>query len=380
MLSIIKQILSHGNSLTITNWNRITNNVKVRLDIQKQRYVLAPNTQSNSVRMLRALALNVDLKYLMSKLDDMDLYMATTTMVTPLRMLFDQVYQGHEAKDMFISDSNGLVTPELIVSTMHDSPMRTLPLGQGWNTWKTMHPVQVIYHDSLELPWDLGSSQFYFRELPAHYLLVSIDISVYLIKLIKYIRTVKNGYWDTDVIDTFVHHEILASLYEDMLRTWELNVINTTLVVDQRTHLLEVTEETNNQIGLANFNDGLADVDSILVKLRAQEISISDVLATKWLSGGSIFQWMQHLQAKVVIPDLRPYAHLKLMRDLPIVTMVVRLSNQCPKAQATDQLKLYISRRLDQLAMWNIESHVRTAALKTELRRLLETLRAELAQ
>lgn len=375
MLNIIRQILPHGNAATIVNWKRITNNVQLRLDVQRQRYILAPNTQSNAVRLIRALMLNVDLKYMLTLTDGIDLYATGVAPQIPvLRSLFDQVYQGKEAKDVFISDSNGMVVPELLVSTMHDNPMRTLPLDLPWKHWETMRPVQILYHDSLELPWDLGSSQFYFKSEPPHYMITSIDTAVLLIKLIKYIREVKHGSFCVDTIDSFIHHHVLPTLYDDMFRIWEMNVLNGALLPEKRKALLSTTETVNNQLGLANFNDGLDDVDMVLNKLSHYEVTSADFLATGWLSGHSIFQWMQHLSAKVVIPDLRQYMPLVFLRDLPLITMVIRLANCCPEAQASAQLKLYLSRKMDQFALWNIDSHVRTSSLKFELRRVIEEL------
>ena len=376
MLRTIQTLLVPSKGRVTPIWDKTIYDINNRTTIYKRRFDQTEVIFTHGVNLLRYLALNVDLDYLITQTNDFDLYTYNILpMLDSVRKNFDPIYTGREEKNLFVQRLKNDV-PEFILNVQCSNPMMTMPFGKSWEAWQHIHPIRIVYHDADELVSNLVPFYINFKGEPPTRIVISIDIAQFFMKLVKYAQFVKATEHKEINVNDFIQHHIVAQWYQDLIQIWCLNLIEHVIMAEDEIELkLVETTLVDPAIVDAALNNGINTINQEVQRVKQLSITIEEFLSTKWLNGRSYYDVMtMHLSA-LGLPDQRQYIYLRFLADAPIVRTVLRLANFRSNIGIVPQLRIMLLRKLELYDRSKIESNIHTvklqALVRTELQEML---------
>lgn len=369
MLNTIRSMLVPSKGRQIPIWNKVLYDLNMRTEIYKQRFYQSPVVFSPCVNLLRYMLLNVDINYLITQLNDVDLYVyELMPKVELFRKAFDTMYTGREDIKCFVQDT-GKPVPEFILNTHMTSPMMSLPFGKSWEQWKYTHPVHILHHDADELISNLFLYTLTFKgQLPSR-VIVSIDIAQYLMKFVKYAQYMTANKEEINV-DKFIQHHIVSQWYDDLIRIWCMNIVSRVVSAEDEIELRLVGATiTDPVIVSAALPNGIANINSEVIRLKQQGNTLEEFMATKWINGKDYFEIIDFFLNDIRLPDQRQYAYLQFMLEEPIVKTVISLARCRAYNGLIPRMRMLLMRKLENMERSNIVNNIRTNQLRLQVKK-----------
>lgn len=350
MLDYLLQLIPKAAPRQIYNWNRFVTILKLRTEILKSRFLIAPFIYTSGVNMLLKILHSVPINELKTLNND---YQRYTQLVYPMveqhRMLFDQVYSGKLKTSYF---TKNVETTELILNVSMDNPLSTLPMDQDWLQWKDLKPVRVLHYDSLELITTLQLFKLEFKKNPPTRCVYSIDISLLILKYWKYVQ------YQTDIGEAinpeeFLQQYIYTQWFEDLRNIWLFNLVSR-MIFDEFDESLIFVDPL---VQISNMIPGLkTDLYKIAELCNKKTLGIGDVVCSDWLDNITIFAWLTEINKATRVPELRQYQALDVVRGLPFANFIVKLTHKIgrPNIILMNRDLLYLIRRYRDMNIANI--------------------------
>ena len=379
MLNRLISILPLGNQKYPLVYQRMIDAINVRLDIQKNKFLLGHPTQTLGVELLRFIMLNIDLEEILSYESDIDKLTNIIDYVEgTYRGAFDPVHKGRIEKGLFTSREGSSLIPEFIMNVEPANKIIDYPFDQPFEAWNGLRATRIIHHDSNELIDDLHTWWLKFRKLPSSYMLISVDVRTLIFKWVKYVEYCRSRDIEPKDLE-FLRNSELVHWHDDLFDIWILNMLNSILSPTMN-DLPKDAVQYHIEPYIAReqlVNDGLNDMIRFVQASAQGTIRLQDMLVTKWINNKSIFDMIAIQERFVMLPELRQYRWLDIIRWMPYLRLILNLNKYYPQVGVT---KMISERAKDimnrDLKFQNLENSLVSPLAKRKLAAVLAELNA----
>lgn len=337
MLSELIGSIPAGNPKHPIALYRLIDAVNTRLIAARDRFNATDSVQRTpGVDLLRWMLLNFDLEAASSYTDNTRMFIEhVESYRNKFRIAFDPVYSRNLSSGKFVKGPNNRSVTEIILDSTRKNVV-DLPLEEDWSVWKNIRAVRLLFHDSSELAIDCLPSYVTFAKKTPSFAVLSIDISVLLMKWALY-----NLQYEGDrSADKFLHMEY-ERFYEDMGTTWFVNLI-TNVITHPNLSSEELAEEQYVPSYVTNdalLIQGIDSLKSITNLIPSRAIRLQDILDTRlnprW---PSIRAYAEQIQNDVYVQDDRRYIWMNMIRFLPLMRIMGAVFKQDPGNPAYGQV------------------------------------------
>lgn len=333
MLSRLRSVLPDGNRKFPLKYMRMVNTILDRMYLAKNRYLLANPIRTPGMELLRFLILNFDIDAMDDYSSDADRYTELVRFYKDTyRSSFDPVFSNTIDGGKFMLPVGGKTPDEIFLNCECNNPLIDLPFDRPWSDWQDLRSIELLYHNSLELPENFYRSMFEFKFDRPEFLLFSLNVTVLLFKYYKYAKDCKNSHQEPDIL-YFLKEFEYSHFFEDLFDTWIFNLVthvfeNPDAEVDSIISGLTVPMRfcTTNMLRMGI--EGLQDYAK-LVKQGAMKPQ--DFMVTKWFREGSLNDRMDYLDRWVLIPQTHKYLWLRCMEWLPYLYLYMVICRLFPE-------------------------------------------------
>ena len=374
MLNYLLKLIPNASARQIVNWNRFVTILKLRTEVLRSRFLIAPFIYTSGNNMIIRMLNSIPIKELESLSNDYQRYTQIIyPMVTQHRMMFDQVYSGKLKTSYFTKNPN---VTEIILNVSMNNPLSTMPMDWDWYRWQEQKPIRVIHYDSLELITDLTAFRLEFNKSnPPSRCVYSIDTSLLFLKYWKYVSHNQN-IGESYSVEEFIQQYIFNTWFEDIRNIWLFNIVAKMLF--EEFDASEIT--TDPLIQISSMIPSLKkDLNSIVALCNKKTIGIGDIVATDWLDNTSIYNWMKEMTDATQVPDLRQYKSLDIIRTIPFIQFVIKLLHKVgrPDVVLVNRDLMYAVRRCRDM---NVTAILHDPKLREVVKQELDDLYAQLSK
>ena len=252
------------------------------------------------------------------------------------------------------------------------------PFDQPFEAWNRLRATRIIHHDSNELIDDLHTWWLKFRKLPSSYMLISIDVRTLIFKWVKYVEYCRSRDIEPKDLE-FLRNSELVHWHDDLFDIWILNMLNSILSPTMN-DLPKDAVQYHIEPYIAReqlVNDGLNDMIRFVQASAQGTIRLQDMLVTKWINNKSIFDMIAIQERFVMLPELRQYRWLDIIRWMPYLRLILNLNKYYPQVGVT---KMITERAKDimnrDLKFQNLENSLVSPLAKRKLAAVLAELNA----
>ena len=346
MIDILLNCVGRGTGRQILNWRRFVDNVYLKMEIYRSRYLLAPFVYNKGTNLLINILKLFDINSLKEIDSDMSLYSKAETYATQARNRFDPVYTNYELKGFFVDGSS---VPEYILNTSCSSPFLTLPIGKDWTYWQDLRPMCVLWHDSKELNLTLWRQKITFFNLKPTRIFYSLNVPLLIMRYVKYSK-----YCDEHGLESspenYVKDYVMYSWFDDLIRIWLTTVLTNMLEFKFYPYEYRSEEIITPIAALTNV---YPEIKSIASQASVRALSIGDIFNTKWFKDQTLTDWMHWLKNNVVLPPFNQYVALDFISSMPYYRFIIdtmsvigRRDIELPARTILYDLRMYKNRKI----------------------------------
>ena len=320
MLDNLKRYLVPVNPIVVPQWVQHVENMKVRRDELRRRFMNDYGYSSRALRILKHVAGSIDTSYLKYQVTDFDAYRNYFSEFGDVAdYIFNPTKFGKAYRNMFY-EKTVFSTTEYIIPTNDVDHIKTLPLGKGWDEWKNVKPVTLWYHDSSEHTLDLLHNEVKFRHIQPTYSVTYIDSVALSMMWWKYsnLTTVPD---EDKILEVFLHRYVFSKLFEDLEDIYLTNRIRNILTA------IDNDIPYDNLYGYVDGRQKEADsrLGNRLQELKDGNIRPNNLLSSKLLCTGSILDRIHHAFTYLDTDHLYQYEYTRILRDLPYLDIILTL-------------------------------------------------------
>ena len=363
MLDNLKRYLLPVTPTIIPQWNQHIDELRLRREEIKRRYLNNYGGDSRALRTLKHLAGSIDLDYLQYQKNDFEAY---TNYFSVFGNVADYIFNptkfGKAYRKMFYHKTI-FSTTEFLVPVNDTDHIKYLPLGKSWDEWKHVKPVTLWYHDSHEHSLDLLKNQVHFKFDQPNYSITFIDSTALAMMWWKYSNTHLPE--EEQTLHNFLHKYVFSKLFEDLEDIWLLNRIKT--IVDNCDEIDGTTKSDVNLYGYTGSRQKEAN-NRLLMKItdiKNGNLRPNNLLSSELLLSGSILNKINYAFEHLDTEHLKQYDYTRILRDIPYLELILKLHEYRPDSSyyknLTQELRIYLKRYLTNKPWSSVmDSYVRT--------------------
>lgn len=363
MLDNLKRYLLPVTPTIIPQWNQHINELKIRREEIKRRYLNNYGSDSRALRTLKHLIGSIDIDYLSSQRNDFDAYTNYFSLFGNVAdYIFNPTKFGKAYRKMFYHKTI-FSTTEFLIPVNDVDHIKYLPLGRPWDEWKYVKPVTLWYHDSHEHTLDLLKNQVHFKFDQPNYSLTFINSTALAMMWWKYSNTHLPD--EEQTLHNFLHKYVFSKLFEDLEDIWLLNRIKT--IVEHCNDIDGTAESDTNLYGYAGGRQKEANNRLMLkiIDIKNGNLRPNNLLSSELLLSGSILNKINYAFEYLDTEHLKQYDYTRILRDLPYLELILKLHEYRPDSSfylnLTQELRIYLKRYLSSKPWSSVaDSYVRT--------------------
>ena len=340
MLRETSRYIRRASPKSLPIYRQHIDNLKTYKNEHLNRFLKAPGYESYGMRLLRHILSFVNYTELNKLMDDYDKYNFYMRHIEDdLDGIFNPVRTGrchfHHFLDKSVYMSNEYLTP-----TNDNNYLKILPFNESYNEWMKLSPVTVWYYDSTELSQHLLGNMVRFKYFQPIYSLIFIDSVMLVMMYIKYLKNINyDGRRQEDLFDNqrkFLHEHVFSKMYNQTLDIWLFNQISELTDCETEDDVIRMCNINkslmDNRYGYVGgrYMDGNLELFKELQKVKNGNTSISSLFSSKLFLDDSLIDKMEHATTYLGVPELRQYKYLTLMRDFPILELIVKFYKHTP--------------------------------------------------
>lgn len=333
MLDQLLELVPVGNPRHPIAWDRLLKTIEVRMDLCRQKYAACNTVRTPFVETLRWMLLNIDLKELDRCPDDITrLTTVLQAKQTEFKFAFDPVWTKTLGVNKLLKGFDKNKTVELYLNSSV-SNLTSYPLDEGWDEWSGTRGIKILYYNTTTLPISMYTGYVEFGGKTPTYAVISINVQTLLMKWYKYTKFCKESNEEADPI-RFIKEFELTNFFNDFLDIWTTNVLLTCLVNPNAP-----AETIANELSVPNYvttsnvvTNGVSGLLEVLKLIEVRNLRMQDLLDTKWYSYSdqTIREKILGIQKEFLLPELRQYMWLDVLKFLPYLRIVVAMIHQDP--------------------------------------------------
>jgi len=305
-----------GRTRTITKWDEIIATLNLRTEqLISKRYDKSALERTLAYDLLNLILSNIELDVVLPMADDIDKYFGYFIgNHDKFTKLFSDAFNVQPKASKFVKLHK--LVQEYLVPTSRTNPIISLPIGYGYDVWKTVPSIKILAHNSYHLPKSFRFNlNFGTNDKTPSYIIIGIDIFVLCMKFIKFYNA--SDRYDLSIMREQFIREEFRGLIQDSTEVYLKNLIKS-IVYDQ-SPIKPSSSLVNNFDAAINFLD--ESIDSVFLN----SWSSSDWLSTKWINGKSYIDLYGDLIEDWTMADTRQNMAIEFLIFEPLLSVMSRL-------------------------------------------------------
>lgn len=387
MLSIITPYLVNMEKRAIPPYQLF---LKQQAKIINERYTRLYNTagrENRATAMLRFILNFVDMEYMLRQPNNYYRYLyEIRSIIRSISESFDRVARGRGYNDTFISKSR-YYTEEFIMPTEDVGTITNLPLyTDDWETWKRIHPVRIVGHDSTEYTINALGDVLTFSEIPPNYVFIMIDTAALILKYYSWYLYGRDKEPDQELAihkpqQLFLHKYVICNLVWDNFNVWLLNTIYRLSDYVNENGTSNITKEFHTKALESDMQWGrLSDLATeafrylgVLLEDSSHNLRPEAIISSKLLLSGSILEYATQMTTRWDLPILEQYDYLRWIRDKSLFNFILNIYLNRRTLPTTQRMLVNIRRDYKRLVLHRPWKTCNNVILKNDIQRDMET-------
>ena len=330
MLDNLLSIIPQGNVRHPIAWNRLTDTLKIRMNVARNKFLAAATPRTPLVEMLKWMCLNFDIKAVDNNPNDISRLTNTIqNYQIEFRNAFDPIWTRSLSRNKLFKSSTKTQPIEIFINSSV-SNFADYPLDSNWVEWQAERAIRILYFNSTELPIEMFTGKFVFNTKSPSFAVISLNVQTLLMKWYKYVKFCEIEKDEPNFLD-FLKITEFNNLFDDILEVWTTNLILTCLVNPQAS-----ADVISAEMVVPGFittggilKNGIQGLQEILKLISSRNLKLQDFLDTKWYDKDiSVRDKISEIERGVIVPDLRQYHWIEVLKTLPYLRMMIAIIHQ----------------------------------------------------
>ena len=377
MLQLISEYNLAGTEKPIVHWNYMCSVITERVNRYTRRVIEGATPVVPWIHLIKTLLNRIPTTILNRKSSDRYAYVMSDV-VDRLDKYLCPNYQLKVRYNCFVSTKNNTPVQEYIVPCRSVTPLIDLPLNQSFDRWKDIHPIRILYNDTLELCGNFLHMTFEYEAEPPSQVIVAIDTPALVLKFLAYCDN-QIAHKEPIYLNGFIREHLIGNLYLDIVNCWLFQMLEIGAIDnDLRSRDIITYNLICNE---SNVERAKLDLAKYWTNLGNRTYLYGDFIHTRWLLREfpytTIYEYIKFLQHSITMPLLRQNAYIRFMLEYPILRMIVKLnclirSSNCMRMNR--QLRIKVKRFLESNIINACQNEALRSKLKHELIDLLKMI------
>lgn len=367
-------------NIAVPKWTQFVDDCLLRLTILNDRRLRAVPINNELTRMFSLILGMTDMLYMNKPIKDTDRYLNYLRFE---KVKFDRVLNsnltGNIAHNLIIKNSYSSI-PVFLIPTSESSYMSSLPMDEGWDSWKKVKPIRVCGHDSVEMP-EIDSDMIEFKYEEPTFMVIAVDTIALAFKWFYY--TTSNVEDEFNSVIEFTHRHVFDTLSEDLFHIWcnkQLRLMRTVSDLDEKVDI--VARVGNNQSAKSGVSGAqYKTAATALYKQFLNNTTFKDSLKyvmSDLVGGTSLLNLSQSLVDSNHLIDTRENIAFLYLRDIEYFKTIFAICNVDPNNTTLKRYKARLRRTIKKLNNQRVWQSVKNKTLADLLEMELTLLLLEL--
>jgi len=321
MFEILNTDLQTGNPKTLQYWNYLMRVLSTRMEYYQRRYDISAYVEHKGTYLIEYLLSRLEVENLLLHKNQMDTYLfEIMPLIDGLRPSFDVVSANLNCTNLFSVGKENKVS-DILLNCSYKYPLNTLPFGQGYESWRNLKPLTLVYYSSPELITRLEGMRVKFKQ-PNEYCLWGFDVPLLMMKYLNWVAYNRNILKRQEpAVIYFIKDEVMRYLFDDLIDVWVMNLIDQTLNLPHFT-----PNKISSEISSSALNYAFTDLKEYIQRVKDNAINVRDFLHCKWLiNNRSLVDKINDLDAMISLPLERQYEPLTFLKEFCLSRIALRL-------------------------------------------------------
>jgi len=319
MLSQLYPHLLQRNKKYVYEWNKAISDSHAILNYNMSRYTQMDFLLNEVTKRLKTCVLYIDMDYINTLSSDVDIYLSY---IEPLRFKIEAFFNSvfpTSTRGAWLSNNS---TCEVMIPIQSVDPLDNLPIDSNWgNGWDSVKALNIHYFDSIELSYNLINKLNFTLFNPTLFI-TTIDITKFILKYVKFTRTVENKQDLEKYVDNYVYTYLYLPLVNDMFNVWVFNIVNRSLEVEDSVDLDVLLNSQLTSLTPPSVKTGIKFLNSNIVSLENKSMVFEDFVSTDYFNNRSLSDIVKYNLQEVRTYNLLQYKHSEFLLELPLIKMI----------------------------------------------------------
>lgn len=350
-----------GNAFTTSRWERFLDSLAGRMVIRRDRFMKSEPMDSGIMRLIKALLYDVDVEYLLTFDDDMDIYFKGIMERRDLFHRIDTTIRGSLYQNVVYSEANSTPVKEMMVPAGYKSPVSMLPFDQPWEQMKHHPdaPINILFTNTNALPKGMIGDAIKTND-PPNIVGVGVNLPLLILQWCSYTRSMGKE-WVPEPSE-FIHEHVVGQLTSQLVDFWILGILKKLAISiytydDPKT----ITEDVSNVSWVPdkNLEKGIQELQPLFLDLSAEVGRVEDFFVTPFFPGKrSLFDYISNVVTTLYVPEVGEYEPVAFLRDVPWLEFILQLFTIKGIDQSKDTALKSFIRDFNRLERKKIENRI----------------------
>lgn len=364
----------------LPKWEQYVDFLKLQKRILKTRFLNLDGFESRGFFILKQIlkTLDPDIEYLSLQSNDFARYLNYFKEIpSNANDIFDPARSGKAYRKAFYK--KGLFAPNEYICPVSDvDHIKTLPLEGSWEEWSKVKPMQIWYHDTDEYTLDIFQGQVVTKYTHPNFSMICLDTTALLFKYFKYLTMDVPQEEGTKNFHTFIYKHVYPFIMDDLLEIWLFNRIThiANLVTEgpSTANLVHIAPSSDRAFGYvgSRYGEAMESLYSAMEDVKNGTINVNSIFCAKLLPSGSIVDRMNYANEYLDIPNTVQYKHAILLRDMPIIDLMVTMHSWRPDVTIYQSLRRDLNIYLRRMKMNRIWQRIYDSSVRTKVEDWIE--------
>lgn len=361
-----------GNAVTTTRWERFLASLSGRMAIRRDRFMKSEPMDSGIMRLMKALLYDVDVEYLLTFDDDMDVYFKGIMERRDLLHRIDTTIRGSLYQNVVYSEANTSPVKEMMVPAGYKSPAMMLPFDQPWDRMKRHPdaPVNILFTDTGSLPKNMIGDAIKSDDPPT-IAGIGVNLPLLILQWCAYTRSMGKE-WVPEPSE-FIHEHVVGQLSSQLVDFWILDLLKrmaTSAYTYEEPSTIADDFSSMGWIPDKNLEKGIQEIQPLFLDLSAGTGRVEDFFITPFFPGKrSLSDYISDAVTTLHVPRTGEYEPVAFLRDAPWLEFILQLYTMKGTDQSEDTALKSFIRDFNRLERRKIENRVE----EPEIREIIQT-------
>jgi len=335
---------TNGNPIYYGKLSNYVKNLSIQRDTISDRHATAPGFENNGMSFLRFVLAHADVPYMQSFDTDLERYSQHLIYQQEnLSRLLDTVSAGFKRKNLFIDPRSN--SHEILVPVTPTNKLKYYPFDQGWDVWKNVRPLRLVYIDTDELSFKTYQDRVMFLKQHPKFAVFTLDPVMLSLQYARYVSVTSEE--DRLPIPFYLHRYVFnAGILRDLQNTWLIKQYKNTfdgVFTNTKGKVQDSSLYTG--VGLT-YMSAIDDVIALKDRIASGTIKTATVLESLILASSNASRYYRILDKTTqTYMGTNPYSWIDYLRQKLWVDLLISILNVYP--DTLEKRNFYKSLKVD---------------------------------